>query len=210
MNKARKRDYIALILNFIIIILELIGFYIVTSYFGLGIFEYYTQDSNLLLLISSILFMVFTILKLKGNLKKLPYIVQILKYMATVSVTVTFIVAVTILSWTMPGGLKSMLFSGSMLYHHTLCPILAIISFVMFEKYDIESKKDAIRSLYFTFAYALVLIPLNILKIVEGPYPFLMVYKQPVWMSILWVIIIIGGTFGIATILKIGNKKKKK
>ena len=35
----------------------------------------------------------------------------------------------------------------------------------------------------------------------EGPYPFLMVYKQPVWASVLWLIAIPGGAYLIALLL---------
>ena len=31
---------------------------------------------------------------------------------------------------------------------------------------------------------------LNVLKVVEGPYPFLMVYNQKWYMSIIWIIVI--------------------
>ena len=78
-------------------------------------------------------------------------------------------------------GLYNLLFKGSMLYHHTLCPILAILSFAFVEKYD---NLNAVKGLYFTLIYAAVMIALNVLKIVEGPYPFLLIYKQPVLHSV--------------------------
>ena len=63
----------------------------------------------------------------------------------------------------------------------------------------------------FTIAYAIVFITLNILKVYEGPYPFLMVYKQPVYMSIVWFILIVGGAFGIGKgIMWIKNRQEKK
>ena len=51
------------------------------------------------------------------------------------------------------------------------------------------------------------MIVLNVLKIVEGPYPFLLVYKQPIFHSIIWTILILAMTYAIALILKKVNGK---
>jgi hypothetical protein len=95
-----------------------------------------------------------------------------------------------------------------MLYTHTLCPILAIISFLVFAP-KIFSKKDAIRALSFTLAYAAVAIALNILRVWHGPYPFLFVYEQPIWASVAWSIGILLGAWGIARVLIISKIRKK-
>ena len=112
--------------------------------------------------------------------------------------TVTFIVVVFILT---PYYGKDIIiwifFLESNLFYHTLCPIITFISFMFFESHKIKGIKDNFRAIYFTIAYAIVFITLNILKVYEGPYPFLMVYKQPVYMSIIWFILIVGGAFRI-------------
>ena len=51
------------------------------------------------------------------------------------------------------------------------------------------------------FAYAVILMMLNILWIADGPYPYLRVYEQPVWASVLWGLAILGSTYGIARTL---------
>ena len=91
-----------------------------------------------------------------------------------------------------------------MLYHHTLCPVLAIISFVFLERYE---NLHAIQGLYFTAIYGIIMISLNILKIVEGPYPFLLVHNQPIIHSIIWTVLIFAITYAIALILKKVNEK---
>ena len=101
-------------------------------------------------------------------------------------------------------GLYTLLFHGGLLYHHTLCPILAIISFCLIEKYD---NLKAIQGVYFTIIYALILIPLNILKIVNGPYPFLKVYEQSILESAFWIVVIFIIVYIIALILKKVNGK---
>lgn len=188
-----------IIINILIIILEIIGFVLVINQIGVKSLEYYTEDSNFLLLLSSILFLVYLSLD-----KEFPSWLQSFRFIAIVSTTLTFIIVITVLSWTTDLGLYYLLFGDSMLYHHTLCPILAIISFICIEKYD---NLNALHGLIFTLIYGIILLPLNILKIVEGPYPFLMVYNQPILQSILWIIIIYAITYAIALILKKGNEK---
>jgi hypothetical protein len=87
-----------------------------------------------------------------------------------------------------------------MLFTHTLCPLLALASFALLE-HDRVSSKDIPAAMIFTLAYATIMIILNIAKVVVGPYPFLMVYNQPIWASILWCVGILGGaavlTWGI-------------
>lgn len=185
-------------INLLIIILEIIGFILVFNELGIVSLEYYTEDSNLLLLISSSIFLIFL---LKN--KELPSWFKSLRFAFIVSTTLTLIIVLTVLSWTTDLGLYHLLFGGSMLYHHTLCPILAIFSFSI-EKYD---ELNVIHGLYFTIIYAIIMISLNILKIVEGPYPFLLIYNQPVIHSVIWTIVILAITYAIALILKKVNGK---
>ena len=198
LSKINSRN-INLIINTAIVILEIIGFILVFNELGITSLEYYTEDSNLLLLISSIIFIIYLS---KNN--ELPSWFKSFRYIAIVSTTLTLIIVLTVLSWTTDFGLYHLLFNGSMLYHHTLCPILAILSFVFVEKYE---NLNTIHGLYFTIIYAIIMISLNVLKVVEGPYPFLLVYKQPIIHSIIWTVIIFAITYAIALILKKVNGK---
>lgn len=185
-------------INILIIILEIIGFILVFNELGIVSLEYYTEDSNLLLLVSSSIFLMFLLRN-----KELPSWFKSLRFASIVSTTLTLIIVLTVLSWTTDLGLYHLLFGGSMLYHHTLCPVLAIFAF-MIEKYD---ELNVIHGLYFTIIYAIIMISLNILKIVEGPYPFLLIYKQPVIHSVIWTIVILAITYAITLILKKVNGK---
>ena len=186
-------------INIIIIILEIIGFILSVDGYGITSLTYYTADSNLLLLMSSILILFYLLQD-----KELPSWLESFRFISVVSVTVTLFIAVTVLSWTSDLGLFDILFQDDLLYHHTLCPLLAIISFSLIEKYD---NLKVIQGVYFTIAYAAVMIILNILKIVDGPYPFLKVYEQPVLQSVFWVVIIFAVTYLIAAVLKKVNDK---
>ena len=64
-------------------------------------------------------------------------------------------------------------------------------------------------TLYYTIFYAIVAILLNIIGLLEGPYPFLMIRKNGVIQSIIWLIIMIGISYLISFgLLKIKNKNR--
>ena len=190
---------INILINLLIIILEIMGFVLVFKEMGITSLEYYTEDSNLLLLLSSIIILI----QISKN-NEIPSWFKSFRYIAIVSTTLTLIIVLTVLSWTTDLGLYHLLFHESMLYHHTLCPVLAILSFVFVERYD---NLHTIHGLYFTAVYGIIMIILNSLKIVEGPYPFLLVHNQPIIHSIIWTALIFAITYAIALILKKGNEK---
>ena len=196
----------AFILNVIIIVLEIIG--IAISYHNGGIknLVYYTVDSNILALISCVL---FVIVMMQGRKSKF---VSMLRYIATVNLALTFTIVVFVfVPMCIPYGydaVAEILYRGAQWSHHLLCPLFSMISFVLFEKsdilfenrHDIEKKNSKIATV-FTFAYAIVLVILNICKVVRGPYPFLLVYEQPVWTSVLWFIGIVLVAYGYSLLI---------
>ena len=181
------------------VILEIIGFVLVFKELGIASLEYYTEDSNLLLMISSIILLIYI-----SKNKELPSWFKSFRYIAIVSTTLTLIIVLTVLTWTTDLGLYYLLFHESMLYHHTLCPVLAVLSFIFVERYD---NLQTIHGIYFTAIYGIIMISLNALKIVEGPYPFLLVHNQPIIHSIIWTVLIFAITYVIALILKKVNGK---
>ena len=66
----------------------------------------------------------------------IPWIIWMLKYMGTVSVTVTLMTVLLFLGPTM-GGYKELM-AGANLYLHLIGPILAIISFCFCEKGNMD------------------------------------------------------------------------
>lgn len=187
----------ALIVNILIVVLELITFgrhIFINHLFQL---EYYTIDSNILVLISSILFIIFY--------KKENKIVNNIRFVATSCLTATFLVVIFILSPMYNFNYKYFMFTDTFLVFHTLCPILTIISYVILED---RSNKNYL-SLIFTIIYGIILILLNIFDIVVGPYPFLMIKQQGVLTSIIWFVILISGSYFVGLLLNISNKKIK-
>ena len=208
--KNKNKTIMSIILNTIIFIIELLVLIkIAINKESLGI-EYYTVESNLIALVSSALYVICSIVLLVGKIKNIPKFVKVLRYIETTSLFLTFFVVITILGQTTNLGYKTLLFTGNMLYQHTICPIISIISFIFFENYDFKGIKDITLAVLFTYLYAVVAIALNLLKIIEGPYPFLLVYKQPFYMSIIWLVVIMIIVNILAYILIKANRKFNK
>lgn len=144
MNK--KRITAAFVIN-LIIFLATTG--VVISYFfgndgeyhidPLGRFRLFTTDSNILCAVTSLIAAVAELRILTGKADKLPFAVQVMKYIGTTAVMLTFTVVVTFLGPTM--GYIEMLFVGTSIYMHLLGPILAFVSFVFLEEGNALKKR---------------------------------------------------------------------
>ena len=187
-----------LISDFVQLLFGTIGLVMAVRSMGWKNFMYYTELSNYLLMTGLIIHVIYL---LKGG--EMPRWVTRLKFAGVCTVTVTFVVVVTVLSWFF--GLWYLLTAGVMLYHHTICPLLAVASFLFLEKEE-ATREDVRWSLLPTLLYGTVMIILNIVGTVVGPYPFLMVRYQPWYMSVIWVIVIVGG----AGLLSMGLRKLHK
>ena len=192
----RKRR-ISLTINLMIVVFEIIS--LIVDYVSNNkiLVEYYTEDSNILLLVCCAIYSYYLILN-----KSIPKWLHIFKYIATLCVAVTFFVVLFILLPMYNFNVLGLLFYKSLLFEHTLCPILAIITFLYYDNLKVYKNKEFYLSFSFTIIYAIIIIILNIFNVVEGPYPFLMINKQPIIISILWLVIIFGFIYVISYILK--------
>ena len=147
-----SKKKLALIINIIIIIVELLAFgknLLVEHNIAI---EYYTNDSNILALISSILFIIFY--------NKNKEFVKDIRFIATSCLTVTLLVVIFILSPMYEFNYKLLMFTDNFFILHTLAPILSIISYVALED---RSNKNYL-CLAFTTLYAIIMIVLNVLN----------------------------------------------
>jgi len=188
----------AIICNTIIFLLEIIGFILYIRRMHTASLEYYTMDSNLLAMITSAIFIVYP--------HKNKTFIRDLRFITTSCLTVTFLVVIFVLCPMANFDYMTFLFGEEMIIFHTLCPIISIISYVLFEK---KSNKRYL-GFIFTVFYSLVLIILNLLNQINGPYPFLRIREQPVLMSIFWAIMIVGGSYIIGLGLNYWNNKNKR
>lgn len=128
----------------------------------LEVFKYFTVDSNLLMGIASLVFLVF----LKKDNSNIPKGIYILKYVATVSVTLTFATTVFYLAPTSQYGFFSF-FTNSNLFFHFVIPVLSIITFVFFENTDKISFGDTFFGLIPMGIYSIFYIT-NVLTHIEN------------------------------------------
>jgi hypothetical protein len=204
----KKRQTASLILNIFIVAMEIIGTSLTVKTQGISLFQFYTEDSNIFALFACAVCAAYTARNLKSGVSALPRWVKTMKYMATCCLSVTFVVVICILApMAGVGGFRIMLLSGSMLYHHLICPVAALISFVFFETDPQLTRKYTYFALIPTGTYAAVAIILNIARVMKGPYPFLRVYEQPVYMSVLWFVVIFGGAYLLAWLILLANRK---
>lgn len=199
----------ALILDVFIIMFSTIGTIWEIWENGWGMLCFYTVDSNIFITICCLLDIFW---QQSSREKKERFIfLKYLKYMATCCMMLTFFVVVFILA-PMGGvmGLVQILTQGGLLFHHTLCPIATIISY-----YRVDCKQVLIRKqmLYIamvpTVFYAMIVLTLNIKKIMHGPYPFLYVYEQDLWVSAMWVLVIFWLAYAIGRVLWKGSKMER-
>lgn len=209
MEKSIKiKNTIIILLNLLVVLMEMIGAY--HSYHKEGFFSlrYYTVLSNIFALVVAFLYAVHYIRNFQQKTVFVPGWLKQMKYIDCICLAVTFVVVLTVL---IPmEGIQSIdhyIFGKANIYHHVFCPIVMIFAFCTLEKERKISKRDNVLAMIPTVIYAIVMMILNLLKILRGPYPFLYVYEQPVYMSVVWCIAILSLTFGLGWILRVLNGK---
>ncbi len=203
MKSGKKRLAIACTVNLIIVLMEIVsaimGFALRWNEYRLKAFLFYTQDSNLFALFACGAMAYAQLQCLQGKKNAPSKAIQRMKYMAACALSLTFLVVLFVLiplaGWQ---SITDKLFADTKLYHHFLCPLLAAGSFIFLEDDPALTKQEAGFAVIPTACYAAVLTILNILRIADGPYPYLRVYEQPVWASALWSVVILGSAYGIA------------
>lgn len=197
-----KKREVSLLLNFLLIVVEIIGFYIVINdMHRIGI-EYYTEESNILALIVSIIYVIYEIKNIK-----IPKWLKSLKYISNVNLAITLLVVIFVLIPTSNFDVYGLLITKGMKYHHLFCPLISIISFIFFDNLGTYEKNDLLIGLSLTLVYAFIMIVANIVGTIVGPYSFLMVRNQTIVTSIIWLVLILGFSYSIALcLLKLHSK----
>ena len=208
-----KRTKTALVFNLAIIACEIAAIIIV--FFKLGCYPlvYYTEDSNLFALVACAVMAGFQVRYLKSG-KEIPHSVQMFKYMVAAlsfgnicrSSCCTFSDA-----WRGHKRLGSICFLTKTSPFYILCVrFLQFYRLCFLKKKPHLNTKSAFTATIPTLIYAILLIILNIVGAVDGPYPFLRVMNQPLYMSFVWFIVIVGGAFFLALLLQKLNSTGRK
>ena len=196
----KLRKVILIVIQLGVAVLECIGIVICYRDFGWRMIQYYTEDSNIFSMLACLNMAAFTLRELLTG-KETPQWACRMSYMATCYLTLTFLVVLFVLGPDPSmGGYMGVLVKGASLEHHTLCPIFSVLSFLFLEKEPL-GRHEVLVSLIPTFVYGAVVIILNLLHILDGPYPFLHIYRQTIQMSFFWAVLIFGGAFVISALL---------
>ena len=202
-----KKLAIAVVLNFVLLILEITGLILCLQKVGISTFTFYTTFSNCIALVTSFLFCIFGIIVLSQK-KPFPQWLKILRFISTACLTSTLILSICVIIPLYPNLFNYMLFKNAGFFQHLLCPIITIVSFLFFEQHSPLSKSAIRLSLLPTIAYGSVNIILNFLKIIAGPYPFLYLFVVPWYVPTICISFILLLSLIIANFLyKTYNKK---
>ncbi len=167
-KKEKAFSMISIILN-ILTIAAVIGSFIYSFFLtgeealmakGFKSLRFYTVLSNLLLAIFSVPLLVHEIISLKHEGKNVPQYATILKFLGVTGTTITFLTVVCFLSpmEVINGGSYFTMFIGSNLIYHLVAPVLALISFTIFESNSRLKFKETPFGLISVVAYAVFYI----------------------------------------------------
>ena len=208
-KEEKKKIVCDIFLNVLVVATECYALSVNFNENGPSMFRFYTELSNALALVACALTAVFAFLKLFG--KKIPTVVSAIKFTATVSQTITFFVVVFILAPQYGGieGYKSVLFYGTMIFTHLLCPLLTFVSFCFFEK-SFFPVSVAFFAVVPTIIYGAVALALNFFRIMVGPYPFLEVYRSPVITAVVCPIVFAASFFLALVVRGVNHRNAEK
>ncbi len=174
MNKIIR---ISILIKIITIISGIYG--IIRTYFSPLTFTYWTTLSNIFVIVVTFIFLVKDYYYL--NNKKIDFSskLYIIKFLSVISITLTFIVYLTLLAPVMEGGIiHSYLANGAGgLFVHFVTPLLSVLDFFLF---DTEYKPSSIHAIYAiipALVYVLFVVIASSLGLrwgtMKAPYNFL-------------------------------------
>ena len=190
MNKEKRRAVSALIVDGLAALCALIGSVEHFGREGFAMLRWYTVLSNVFLLAAAAICIYYELGALLGKRFFLPTWARVTRYLATVMISMTFVVVVFIFApWIgLPEGLVAMVFNATSIWHHLLAPLFGILGYLLFVPLRQGDKKLPLLATLPTLVYAVVVTILNALRVLHGPYPFFYVYEQPLWASALWFV----------------------
>ena len=171
----------AILANVAVIVFEALGLRISIGSRRWLIFAFYTQLSNLVTLASSVAFLL------------LGAPAALVRYLSSCMLTMTFLVTLLVLV-PMGGGFNELMLSGNGLYHHTLCPIISVASYVLWEPHAGSWLLPTV----ITTIYGLVMLYLNWKQSFDGPYPFFRVHNQSTAATVMWTLVLLASIAAIS------------
>lgn len=184
-----------LVVNALIVALEVAALAMSVAYNGgIGAFVYYTQLANAVGLVASAACVVVG-MRPRGTAERAWHVVRTFKHAAVAMLMMTFFVVAFVLVPMMDAGGQDgfrMLFVESpRQITHFVCPLLACVSYLVWEARPPLSWRASQLGLLMTFLYAIVAYTMNYLRIWDGPYPFFRVWDLTVTSTVLWFVVLL-------------------
>ena len=185
---------------------------------GASVFFFFTVQSNIFIIIMALLFLVNEVVVLLGKNSFINQTLLHIKYVATIAITVTFLVFFTMLAPLM--GIDYLL-SFNNFSLHAIVPILAIIDFIIFDT-DIKlTYKSSLLATIAPISYVIFVYVGAIFKLQYGdnlyyPYFFLDIgtngffFEKSTMGVIPWIIILLGAIIGLGALFTLFIKLRQK
>lgn len=174
------------------------------DHMGIRTFCMFTVDSNILMGVSMLLCIPYTIDGLRKGYYHLPDWIVVLMHIAVTAVSLTFLVSLCILA---PVKGFRLIFTGSRFFLHGVCPVLSIITFCFFINSHLVRLQESPLAVIPVAIYAIVYLVMVVWIGEERGgwndfYGF--ATRIPLWISLVSILPL---TFGIATLLRLGHNK---
>lgn len=218
--ESKGKQITAICVHFAVVIMEIIAISVSWNKQGIHMFVYFTELSNIFGALVCLVYGCFLISQLRNG-KAVPEYMKILRFVSAGALALTFFTVIFVLApiagskpdYTMAESYIAYLTHDSMIVTHTLGPLSVIFSFLFLDNFETDRFKKVFFGIIPTVLYVIVSVTMNVLRIWVGPYPFLHVYEQPVWVSIMWLFVMTGFSFFLCFCLwalkKQINKKKR-
>lgn len=195
-----KNNKLALGSNILLIVLASLGLYF--SIVDKNAFLYYSDNAGMFALSSSIIYVIVILTKKEPNFLSLA-----LRYVSTTCLVLTLVGTFYVATTTGENYLDSFI-KGSHLFNNLLCPIVSFVSFTIFEgDRRLNKKKTIWYALIPTVIYGIIMLVCNLTNTFTGPYSFMMINDNPVYVTVIVVIVTIVLNYVIGRFLLLSNQK---
>lgn len=195
-----KNNKLALGSNILLIVLASLGLYF--SIVDKNAFLYYSDNAGMFALSSSIIYVIVILTKKEPNFLSLA-----LRYVSTTCLVLTLVGTFYVATTTGENYLDSFI-KGSHLFNNLLCPIVSFVSFTLFEgDRRLNKKKTIWYALIPTVIYGIIMLVCNVSNTFTGPYSFMMINDNPVYVTVVVFIVTIILNYVIGRFLLLSNQK---
>ena len=195
-----KNNKLALGSNILLIVLAGLGLYF--SIVDKNAFLYYSDNAGMFALSASILYVIIVLAKKEPN-----FLCLALRYVSTACLALTLVGTFYVATTTGENYLDSFI-KGSHLFNNLLCPIVSFVSFTLFEgDRRLNKKKTIWYALIPTVIYGIIMLVCNVTNTFTGPYSFMMINDNPVYVTVIVFIVTIILNYVIGRFLLLSNQK---